>query len=252
MKPVRIIQNTEKQEKNNLIINPSDISALEEAFKLKEQAGGKITIMTMGVDSCEPLLRQQLAKGCDEAILLTDTAFAGSDTLATANILSHAIKKLCGFDIILCGIKSADGETGQVGPELAVHLNMPYAGNCFNIHFKEDKLECFCLSDDSIECLQLPIPALLTIQNGINSPRLASLTGLYKAKRATIKKLDHNSIDIDVSKCGLKGSATVVLRTSKHLLEKRQAIHYYEHDLPIALKTIKEVINGTDMDMVKY
>ena len=227
------------------IINPADSTALEEALRLKDRLGGTVSVMTMGVASCEALLRQQMAKGCDRAVLVTDPAFAGADTLSTARTLACAVEKTGPFDLILCGRRSTDGETGQIGPELSVLLNLPCAANCTALCPEEGHMRCRCLCDGGEEELLVPLPAVLTVVNGINSPRLASLSGLFRAKRAEITVLRREDLGLPAELCGQKGSGTVVKRSMRRAFEKRTAVHFDQTQLEQAtaqLRSWKEAL----------
>ena len=227
------------------IINPADSTALEEALRLKDRLGGTVTVLTMGIASCEALLRQQLAKGCDRAVLVTDPAFAGADTLSTARTLARAVEKTGPFDLILCGRRSTDGETGQIGPELSVLLGLPCAANCTALCPETGHIRCRCLCDSGEEALLVPLPAVLTVQNGINSPRLASLSGLFRAKRAEITVLRRTDLGLPAELCGQKGSGTVVKRSMRRAFEKRTAVHFDQTQLEQAtaqLRSWKEAL----------
>ncbi len=213
-----------EQKTTELIVNPADLAALEEALTLKAQHGGKVTVMTMGIARCEQLLREAIARGADHAVLVTDRTFAGSDTCATSRILARAVALLGGFDLIFCGRRSTDGETGQVGPELAVRLGFPYAANCVSLILEDDRLRCGCLTDTGSEELAVPMPALVTFRNGINSPRLPSLMGLRKANQAQIQILDAQAIGLPRELTGQAGSPTIVKRSQRKEFTKRQTV----------------------------
>ena len=213
------------------ILNPADNTALEEALRLKDRLGASVTVMTMGVAACEALLRQQLARGCDRAVLITDAAFAGADTLSTARTLARAVTHTGPYDLILCGRRSTDGETGQIGPELAAMLALPCAANCTQLQTEPDSVRVRCLCDGGEETLLLPLPAVLTVQNGVNSPRLASLSGLFRAKRAEITVLRRAELGLPAELCGQKGSATIVKRSMRRVFEKRQAARFDDTQL---------------------
>lgn len=213
-----------EQKTAELIVNPADLAALEEALVLKAQFGGKVTVMTMGIARCGQLLREAIARGADQAVLVTDRAFAGSDTCATSRILERAVRLLGEFDLIFCGRKSTDGETGQVGPELAVRLGIPYAANCVSLMVEGGRARCVCLTDRGSEEIYVPMPALVTFRNGINSPRLPSLMGLRKANRAEIRILDAQAINLPRELTGQAGSPTIVKRSQRKEFQKRQTV----------------------------
>lgn len=192
------------------IINPYDLHALEAGVWIKESIGGKVTVLTMGPPQAEDALREAISRGADEAVLLTDRAFAGSDTLATSYTLAMAIKHI-GADIVLCGKQAIDGDTAQVGPETAEFLNIPHIAYVRKIEdIRNDYIRVQRLMDDSYDVVESTIPVLLTVVKELNEPRLPSLKGKMAAKRAEIKKLGHSDIGADVDKTGLNGSPTQV------------------------------------------
>ncbi|NOZ24783.1 MAG: electron transfer flavoprotein subunit beta/FixA family protein [Nitrospirae bacterium] len=192
------------------IINPYDLHAIEAGLHLKESLGGSVTVLTMGPPQAEGALREAVSIGADEAVLLTDRAFAGSDTLATAYTLSSAVRTM-GFDIILCGKQAIDGDTAQVGPEMAEFLDIPhvaYVGKFEDI--SREGLRVRRLMEDGYDIVETPIPVLLTVVRELNQPRLPSLKGKMRAKKAEIKKLSLADIGADGERVGLAGSPTQV------------------------------------------
>ena len=192
------------------IINPYDLHAIEAGLQLREKAGGKVTVVTMGPPQAEQALREAVSMGADEAVLLTDRAFAGSDTWATAYALSKAIRHL-GADVILCGKQAIDGDTAQVGPEIAEFLDIPHIAYIRRIdEVKEDKIVVQRLMDDGFDVMESSLPVLLTVVRELNVPRLPSLKGKMAAKKAVIKKLSAADIGAEENNLGLKGSPTQV------------------------------------------
>lgn len=206
-----------------MITNPADNSALEEALRLREETGGSVTVMSMGAQFCENMLRQAVAKGADEAVLLSDMAFAGADTAATSRVLACAVKYLGGYDVIFCGVKSTDGETGQVGPELAARLGIAFAGACTEIYYEGERMLCNCMTSTGSEKLSLPLPCVLSTVCGINSPRLPGLKGLRRAARTEILRLDGKKLGIGPEHTGQAGSPTIVVRSVSVTFDKRRA-----------------------------
>jgi len=194
------------------ITNPFDTYALEEGVRLREHYGGSVSAISMGPPQAEEMLREAIASGADEAVLLTDGAFAGADTLATSYTLARAIKKMGQFDLIICGRQTLDGDTGQVGPELAEVLGLPFVAYVSKIEEINDKIRLQRLVEDGHEVVEAPLPAVITVVKEINVPRLPSLRGLAKAKNATIPVWTAETLGIDKSKTGLAGSATRVVR----------------------------------------
>ncbi len=196
------------------VINPFDMNAIEAALQLKEGCGGEIVAISMGPPQAEEALREAISLGVDEAILLTDKAFAGGDTLATSYTLSRAIKKLGSFDLIICGKQAIDGDTAQVGPELAEMLNLPQV--CFVRKIEEIKDTLMTVQralEDGYEVVEVNLPALITVVKEINEPRLPSLRGKLAAKKKEIAKWGAADLDIVPEQVGLVGSATQVVRT---------------------------------------
>jgi len=195
------------------VINPFDTYALEEGVRLKEQYGGKVTAVSMGPPQAEEMLREAISLGADEAILLSDSAFAGADTLATAYTLSRAIDKLEQYDLAICGRQTFDGDTGQVGPELAEMLGIPFVAYVSKI--EEINNECMRakrMVEDGYEVIETSLPAVISVVKEINIPRLPSLRGLTKAKSATIPVWTAQELGVDENKVGLAGSATKVIK----------------------------------------
>jgi len=194
------------------IINPYDLYALEAALQMKKQYGGEIIVLSMGPPQVEEALREAISYGADEAILLCDRAFAGADTLATSYTLAQAIKKIGNFDVIFCGKQAIDGETAQVGPELAQRLDIPYITYIRKIELKNNTLLVERLLDDGYQVVQINLPALLTVIKEIGEPPLPSIRGKMRAKKAKILLWTTQDIKADSEKIGLKGSATQVVK----------------------------------------
>lgn len=192
------------------IINPFDLHALEAAIQIREQRGGKVVVLTMGPPQAETSLREAISMGADEAVLLSDKAFAGSDTWATSYTLSQAIKKL-GADIIFCGKQAIDGDTAQVGPETAEFLDIPHVSYIRKIEeIKDDYIRVERLMDEGYDIVESSLPVLLTVVRELNEPRMPSLKGKMAAKKAEIKKMGMADIDAEENSLGLKGSPTQV------------------------------------------
>jgi electron transfer flavoprotein beta subunit len=205
--------NTLTREGVESIMNPYDRHALEEAVAIREQVGGTVTVITMGPPQAEAVLREAIACGADEGVLVSDRSFAGADTWATAYTLAYAAQTLGSFDLFLCGKQAIDGDTAQVGPGLACRLQIPYT-TCVQKTRKvsHDAIEVERMMDDGYDVVRLPLPALLTVVKDINEPRVASLKGKMKAKKATIKKFSAADIGADPQCIGLAGSPTQVVR----------------------------------------
>ena len=195
------------------IINPFDMYAIEEALRLKEKIGGKVTALCMGPPQADSALREAIAMGVDKGILVTDRAFAGSDTWATSYTLSMAIKKIGDAGVIICGKQASDGDTAQVGPGIATHLDLPQITYVRKIEeINEQHIVAQRLLEDGHEFVDAPIPCILTVVKEINEPRLASLKGKMTAKKAEITKWTAQDIGADPVKLGLDGSPTKVVK----------------------------------------
>jgi electron transfer flavoprotein beta subunit len=192
------------------IINPYDVHALEAALQIKEKIGAKVTVITMGPPQAEEALKEAIAMGADDVRLITDKAFAGADTWATSYVLYKAIEKI-GYDMILCGKQAIDGDTAQVGPEVAEFLNIPHIAYVRKIEDINDSLiRVQRLMDDSYDVVECMLPVLLTVVKEINIPRLPSLKGKMAAKKAVIVKMGRFDIGAEEENVGLKGSPTQV------------------------------------------
>jgi electron transfer flavoprotein alpha/beta subunit len=192
------------------IVNPLDMHAIEAGLRIKEKVGGKLTVITMGPPQAETALREAISMGADDALLLSDRAFAGSDTWATSYTLSRAIEKL-GADIIICGKQAIDGDTAQVGPEVAEFLNIPHISYVRKIEdVTKDSIRVQRLMDEGYDIVESILPVLLTVVKELNEPRLPSLKGKIAAKKAEIKKWASSDILADENNLGLRGSPTQV------------------------------------------
>lgn len=195
------------------IMNPFDKYALEEAVRLKERYGGKVTAVSMGPPQAESVLREAISMGADEGILLSDRVFAGSDTWATSYTLAKGIEKINDYDIIICGKQASDGDTAQVGPGISVHLNISqvtYVKKVVSIDKGIVTVER--LTEEGYEIIELKTPCLFTVVKEINEPRLPSLKGIMNSKKIEIKTLTGKDLDVRPEYLGLDGSPTQVVR----------------------------------------
>jgi electron transfer flavoprotein alpha/beta subunit len=192
------------------IINPYDTHAIEAGLMIKEKTGASVMVITMGPPQAEAALRDAISMGADDAALISDRAFAGSDTWATAYTLSKAVEYL-GADIIICGKQAIDGDTAQVGPEMAEFLGIPHVAYIRRIdEVRDNSIVVQRLMDDGFDVVESSIPVLLTVVRELNVPRLPSLKGKLAAKKAQIRKLTAADIKADEGSLGLKGSPTQV------------------------------------------
>jgi electron transfer flavoprotein beta subunit len=195
------------------IINPFDTYALEEAVRLKEKHGGKVTILTMGPPQADIALKEAVSLGADDTILLSDRAFATADTWATSNTLAGAIKKIGQYDIIICGRQTVDGDTGQVGPEMAEMLGIPFISYVSKIEEIKDKyIRVTRAVEDGHEVLESTLPAVITVAKEINVPRIPSLRGIMKSKSHKIITWSNADLGLDPNSVGLNGSSTQVIK----------------------------------------
>ncbi|MCX7661426.1 MAG: electron transfer flavoprotein subunit beta/FixA family protein [Candidatus Omnitrophica bacterium] len=210
---INLQTNTLIREGVKSIINPFDMYAIEEAIRLKEKFGGKTIVITMGPPQAEEALREALSMGIDEAILITDRAFAGSDTWATSYTLSLAIKKIAKFDIILCGKQASDGDTAQVGPGIAGHLDIPQVTFVKKIEKIENgTCQVQRMTEEGYEIISVSLPVLLTVVKEINEPRLPSLKGMLRAKKQEVIRWNAKDLGADSALIGLEGSPTRVIK----------------------------------------
>jgi len=196
------------------IVNPFDLYAIEEGLRIKERTGkGKVIAITMGPPQAEEALKEAIAMGVDDGILISDKAFAGADTLATSYTLSKAIEKIGSQWIIICGRQAIDGDTAQVGPEIAAWLNIPQI-TCVSkiLEIDEKRIKVERLTDYGYDIIETTLPCVITVNKEINEPRLPSLRGMMKAKKFKAQVWDSNSMDVDKKFIGLEGSPTRVVK----------------------------------------
>ena len=219
------------------IFNPEDLNALEQALQIKDKhPGTKITLLTMGPGRAAEVIREGLFRGADDGVLLTDRAFAGADTLATSYALSMAVRKIGNFDIIISGRQAIDGDTAQVGPQVAEKLGIPQITYTENIEsIAADKIRIKRRLQNGVETVESSLPVLITVNSSAMPcrPRNAKLLQKYKhAKTVTERQVEHidyidiyderpylnliewgvADVDADVALCGLSGSPTKVKR----------------------------------------
>jgi len=232
------------------IFNPEDLNALEEALKIKETHGGKITVLTMGPPNAAQVLRDSLFRGADDVVLISDRLFAGADTLATSYVLAKAIEKIGEFDIVLCGRQAIDGDTAQVGPQTAEKLKVNQI-SCVDkiIELSGKSITAERSIEGGYEQIKSPLPILLTITNEANTPRPPSAKKMLAYKHAmtlqekenyddeylnsyeiddshvVIKLWGHEDINADKEQCGLAGSPTKVKQIESVILGAAEVKH---------------------------
>jgi electron transfer flavoprotein beta subunit len=197
------------------IINPEDKNAIEEALRIKESYDDvEVTALSMGPPQAENALREALAMGVDRAILVSDRAFAGADTLATSYMLSIAIKKIKKYDLILCGRQAIDGDTGQVGPQLAEGLNLPQATFAEEINIQGNVVTVKSNFDSVIRMIEMKTPALIAVSNRINKPRFKTMNGVLRAFRdKEVVTWTKKDLKLNPMRIGINGSPTWVRKT---------------------------------------
>jgi len=215
------------------ITNPFDEFAVEEGLLTCEKHGGEVHIITMGPPQAIDVLRNALAMGADRAYLLSDTAFSGADTLATAYTLSKAIEKIGDVDLVICGKQAIDGDTAQVGPGIATRLRIPqltYVSRVRQIDPENRRIVVERMLEDGIEVVESSLPAVITVMKDINEPRLPSLLGIRKAAKAEIETWTAADLPVDQSRLGLDGSPTWVMRVFRP--EQRGGGEVFQGEIP--------------------
>ncbi len=230
------------------VINPFDTYAIEEAVRIKERLAddSKVTVITMGPPQAEEALREAISLGCDDGILVSDRAFAGSDTLATSYTLAKAIEKIGDFGLILCGKQAMDGDTAQVGPGIAEKLRIPFITFVSKIEeLEQRKIKVQRLLEEDHEVIVSRLPALITVVKEINEPRIASLKGRMRAKKAELKTWGAADLDTMDSRIGLTGSPTKVIKVFSP--EQRGRGEMVEGELPEQVKKLQGIIQGLNI-----
>ena len=196
------------------VANPFDTAALEVALALKDELGGRVFVLSMGIpDTCR-LLRDAIARGADDALLLSDRAFAGADTLATSYALSMGLDELGDADLVLCGKMAVDGDTAQIGPELGGILGVPcVTGVSEVLEASDHRVVVRHDTDEGTEVVEVPLPAVLTVTKDIATLRMPSIAGVRAAAGAEVRVLDAATLGADPACCGLAGSPTQVVRS---------------------------------------
>ncbi len=197
------------------IVNPLDLYAIEAALALKAKCGGEVVVVSMGPPKAMIALREAVSMGADAAVLLSDKAFAGSDTWATSYVLAAALKKLGAFDLIICGERATDGDTGQVGPAIAAWLDLPVVTYVSSIEPSDGCVRATRLVENGHEVLEADTPAVLTVVKEIGDPRLPTLAGKLRAKALEIPVWTASDLDVDRTRLGLAGSPTRVVKIFK-------------------------------------
>ena len=197
------------------IMNPYDRQALEVALCLKDKEGAKVTVLTMGLPQATDILKEAIAMGADDGVLLSDRVLGGSDTLATSLALAAAVKHLGEFDLVLCGKQAVDGDTAQVGPQISEHLDIPVISYAQNLKVEGDSVIVERQYDDRYHVLKAKMPCLVTALAELNEPRYMTPGGIFDAYDAEITVWGRKDLkDVDDSNLGLKGSPTQIAKAS--------------------------------------
>lgn len=214
-------------------INPFDLNALEAALQISEKIDAEVTTLTMGPPQAEDALREAIARGAHEGILLSDMKFGGSDVKATSNILSSAIKKIGDYDLIIAGIQTVDGDTGQVGPEVAGYLGIPHISNVESIkNCTENSIEVVSNVWEGQYLKRGQYPLLITVTKDVNVPRLPSFKNKMKSRKAEITKWVYEDLKgvLNENIIGTKGSPTKVKKIEIPPESKREGKLYKDSD----------------------
>jgi electron transfer flavoprotein alpha/beta subunit len=229
------------------ILNPYDGFALETAVRLKEATGGEVTVVCMGPTQASAVLKESLSVGADHAYLVSDRAFGGSDTLATSYILSCAIaeieKREGKFDVLFCGKQAIDGDTAQVGPELAEHMDIPQATYAVGVKEVDGKIHVKQETDSGYNILEMSTPCMVTVTKTPYELRYPSIKSKLKANKAEIPTITAADLEgIDLTQAGLKGSPTKVKRTFTPT-PKGTGVVIEDEDLDAAVAKLIELLD---------
>ena len=237
------VTNTLKRDGVPSIINPDDKTALEAALQLKEKTGATVSVLTMGPAQAEKALREALAMGADEAFLLTDRAFAGSDTLATSTIIAAAIRKL-GADLVFCGRQAIDGDTAQVGPQIAEHLGIPQITYAAAIDYDAESGALIVRRqfEDRYQTLSVKGTCLVTVLSSLDKPRYMNVWDIVDQDSKEIGIITFADLDLNPADIGLGGSPTKVKSTATKQFNK--TIETLELDAESAAKAIVEALSS--------
>jgi len=246
------VTNTLIREGVPFITNPFDTHAVEEALRLKEKYGGRITALSMGPPSAEVILRKALALGVDDAVLLSDRAFGGADTLATSSVLAAAIAKLAEqepVDIVLCGKQTIDGDTAQVGPGIACRLKfsqLTLVDRVVELHKEKKTIVVRRALEDRYEVIESKLPALITVVRECNVPRYPTVPGRLEAAETKLTLWNNDVLKLDKETIGLNGSPTQVRRIFAPQRDKGEIIEGEGDKKEQAVETIFNKLKDWD------
>lgn len=216
------------------IMNPDDKGGLELALRMKDQYGANITVITMGPPQADVILREAYAMGVDRAILLSDRKFAGADTLATSYALAGAIKTM-DYDLVIAGRQAIDGDTAQVGPEMAEHLGLPQVSYVIDAQRNGSKLIVRKENEDSVQILEVEGKCVLTVLASAFQPRYMSVSGIMEAYNKEVEVWGADKIDVDEEKLGLKGSPTKVFQSFPKAMKAPGEVHEVTNEEAVEL-----------------
>ena len=194
------------------IMNPDDKAGLEAALRIKDETGAEVTVLTMGLPKAEEVLREAMAMGADNGILVTDRVLGGADTWATSTTIAGALRNI-DYDLIITGRQAIDGDTAQVGPQIGQRLGVPVVTYVQDYKVEGDKVIVQRQLEDGYEVIEVGMPCLLTAVKELNTPRYMSIGGIVDAYQKEITVWDHVAVDLDPADCGLKASPTRVFRS---------------------------------------
>ncbi len=235
------------REETPFMMNPEDKNALEAALRLKDENGGLVTAVSMGPPQVEETLREAVAMGADRAVLISDPALAGSDAFVTSKVLARAIIKLAPFDLILCGSRSADGEAGMVGIQLAEELNLPQITWTLDLKVREGVVTAKRKVDGGCEVVEARLPAVVTVVREANKPRYPTMRGIIEACKKPVEHLRLSDLGLQPEEVGLLGSPTKVERVFQLKKGRRGVIlrkPVEEAAREVALVILRELAKG--------
>ena len=203
------------------IMNPDDKAGLEAALRIKDEYGAEVTVLTMGLPKADAVLREALAMGADNAVLVTDRCLGGADTWATSSTIAAAIHEMGDYDLIITGRQAIDGDTAQVGPEIAEHLGLPQITYALDIIEKDGDIQVKRECDEGYDMISTQLPAVVTVVRLPYEPRYPTIKSKMAAKKKEIPVLTEEDIPaISLERCGLSGSPTKVKKTYTPVTEK--------------------------------
>ncbi|MDR3230398.1 MAG: electron transfer flavoprotein subunit beta/FixA family protein [Synergistaceae bacterium] len=227
------------------VVNPLDLNALEAAMRIR-LAGDSVTLLSMGPPNAEEALREGLSFGADRAILATDRAFAGSDSWATSKVLAAMLEKIGVPDLIIAGEKATDGETGQVGPEVAALLGVPVETRVTRLEKSGDGIEVDCTLEDGILTQRVQLPCVVTVLSDINIPSLPTLAGKKSAYLKDVETLTAESLGFGPDEVGLDVSPTRVVRIDRPEIARTAEKFFAKHEeeLEAGLNRVVEILSN--------